>query len=142
MGCDELQCGVLVKNNIKYKLSGNNTPFTAEGIASFLALDEENKLQSWVKSQEIPAEAEEDNVTVLVGKNFQSVVEGKNVFVFFYAPWCGHCKTSKPEYQKLKATLNRPDIVIAQFDATENDCPNGKVDIQGFPTFYLFKADG
>jgi len=63
------------------------------------------------------------------------------VFVFFYAPWCGHCKSAKPEYEKLKEKLGNDDVVIAKFDATENDIPHGKVDVQGFPTFYFFKAD-
>lgn len=83
MGCDGLQCGVLVKNNIKYRLSDNKIPFSAAGISQFLTLDNENKLTSWSKSQEIPSEREEENVVVLVGKNFQKEVEGKNVFVFF-----------------------------------------------------------
>jgi len=100
-----------------------------------LRLDAEGKLQSFSKSQEVPAEREENNVVVLVGKNFESEVRGKNVLVFFYAPWCGHCKSAKPEYEKLKAELNRSDIVVAKFDATENDVPHPKIDIQGFPTF-------
>lgn len=29
---------------------------------------------------------------------------------------------------------------MAKFDATENDLSHPKVDVQGFPTFYLFKA--
>jgi len=92
-------------------------------------------LKNWFKSQEVPAEAEENNVTVLVGKNFEEVVKGKNVFVFFYAPWCGHCKSSKPEYEKLKDELAREDIILAKFDSTENDVPHPKVTIEGFPSF-------
>jgi len=135
MGCNNHKCGVLVKNNIKYRLEDNGCDYSVEGISKFLRLDAEGKLQSFTKSQEIPAEREENNVVVLVGKNFESEVTGKNVLVFFYAPWCGHCKNSKPDYEKLKAELNRDDVVIAKFDATENDVPHPKIDIQGFPTF-------
>jgi len=41
----------------------------------------------------------------------------------------------------LKAELNREDIVIAKFDATENDIPHKNIEVNGFPTFYLIKAD-
>lgn len=141
MGCTAVNCGVLVKNNVKYRLSDNGDEFSVEGIKAFLTRDAEGKLEQFLKSQDVPAEREEDNVVVLVGKNFEEEVKGKNVFVFFYAPWCGHCKNAKPDYQKLKAELNRSDVVVAQLDATENDIPHAKVDVQGFPTFYLFKAD-
>jgi protein disulfide-isomerase-like protein len=141
MGCDAVNCGVLVKNNVKYRMSDNGfTEVTAETVAAFLALEASGSVKSFTKTQEVPAEREEENVVTLVGKNFESEVSKTNTFVFFYAPWCGHCKNAKPDYQKLKETLNRPDIVVAQFDATENDIPHDGCKVEGFPTFYLFKA--
>jgi len=141
MGCDAVNCGVLVKNNIKYRMNDNGfNTLTADNVAAFLALEVAGTLKSFTKTQDVPAQREEENVVVLVGKNFEAEVQEHNVFVFFYAPWCGHCKTAKPDYQKLKEQLNRPDIVIAQFDATENDVPHSGIKVEGFPTFYLFKA--
>ena len=113
----------------------------AVDIKKFLDNDAAGTLKNWFKSQDIPETPEENNVTVLVGNNFEAQVKGKNAFVFFYAPWCGHCKTAKPEYEKLKDELNRPDILITKFDSTENDVPHRNVTVEGFPTMYFFKAD-
>lgn len=97
MGCEEVNCGILVRNNQKYRLSDAGMTLNAADIAAFLQKDADGKLELFAKSQDVPAEAEENNVVVLVGKNFEKEVKGKNVLVFFYAPWCGHCKNAKPE---------------------------------------------
>lgn len=45
-----------------------------------------------------------------------------------YAPWCGHCKSLEPEYNKLGAALKDvPSIVIAKMDGTKNDHASIKV---------------
>jgi len=104
-------------------------------VSSFL----NKELAPTVKSQEIPA----DNtgpVKVVVGKSFDDIVmdDSKDVFVEFYAPWCGHCKSLAPKFEKLgEMFTNDPSIVIAKIDATENDTP---AQIRGFPTLMLYPA--
>jgi len=33
--------------------------------------------------------------------NFYDVVEARPLFVKFYQPWCGHCTSMKPDWDKL-----------------------------------------
>merc|ERR1712038_951154 len=93
-------------------------------------------LESHQKSEPVP-ESNDEPVFVLVGSEFEKVVgKDKDVFVEFYAPWCGHCKRLAPEYEKVGEAFGDVDsVVIAKIDATENDTPE---DIKGFPTLLFY----
>lgn len=60
--------------------------------------------------------------------------------VKFYAPWCGHCKTLAPKWEKAAELLaNNPNIVIAKLDSTANEVPS--VSVKGFPTLKFFPGN-
>jgi protein disulfide-isomerase-like protein len=59
----------------------------------------------------------------------------KPCMIFFYAPWCGHCKNSKPEFQKLmKMSKGKAHMI----DCDANQEIAQKYDVKGFPTIRYY----
>lgn len=116
--------------------------FSVDNLHSFVTDFIGGKLEPYLKSEEVP-ESNDEGVKVLVGKNFDSIVNDadKDVLIEFYAPWCGHCKKLEPIFSELgDAMKDEPGIVIAKMDATANDVP-APYNVRGFPTLY-FKKKG
>ena len=68
-------------------------------------------------------------------ENFSEKSDAK--FVLFYAPWCGHCKSIKPTWEKL--TKNYPNIVT-EINCDEEEEVAKANNIQGYPTIKYFPA--
>jgi len=116
----------------------NFSSISVDGLRDFISSFKAGKLTPFRKSQEIP-EHNHDPLKVIVGKNFEEAVikSGNDVFVKFYAPWCGHCKSLAPIWQDLATELKDVDgLVIGKFDATLNEAEG--VEIQSFPTLKLY----
>lgn len=122
----------------KYVLEGE---YTVDKLKEFIGKAEAKELEPFLKSHPIP-ESNDQPVKVLVGKTFKEIVldSDKEVLVKFYAPWCGHCKTLAPEFDKAAEQLaNNPNIILAKVDSTGNEVAG--VSISGYPTLKWWKKD-
>lgn len=75
-------------------------------------------------------------VPSLTPENYDSITDGKTVFIKYFAPWCGHCKKMAPDWEKLAGEWEGNDIgLIAEVDCTTEGKPlcdaNG---VKGFPS--------
>jgi protein disulfide-isomerase-like protein len=76
------------------------------------------------------------NAIELTADNWDDATAGKTVFIKFFAPWCGHCKKLKPDWDKLMdAFADSKTALVADVDCTTEGKPicdaNG---VKGYPT--------
>lgn len=72
----------------------------------------------------------------LTPDNYDAKTAGKVLFVKMFAPWCGHCKKMKPDWDKLMGEFEgHASTLVADVDCTAEGKPicdaNG---VKGFPT--------
>ncbi|CAK9017411.1 Protein disulfide-isomerase-like protein EhSep2 [Durusdinium trenchii] len=88
------------------------------------------------------ASAAEAGAVELSQASFDEVVfeSGKNTFIKFFAPWCGHCKRMKPAWDDLADKYKDSDsVVIADVDCPANTALCSKYSVSGYPTVKYFK---
>lgn len=82
-----------------------------------------------------------EDVVTLTKHNFDSVVldSSKDVLVEFYAPWCGHCKSLAPVYEKVGTTFKKEqNCIVAKLDADSETDIAHKYGVSGYPTIKFF----
>merc|ERR1712032_1512985 len=76
------------------------------------------------------------SVIQLNPETYDSITDGKTVFIKFFAPWCGHCKKMAPDWEKLSEEWEGNTVgLVAEVDCTAEGkelCETNSV--KGFPT--------
>jgi len=124
----------------KYVWEGAVADLTADNVAAFYQDFKDGKLVAHRKSEAIP-ETNDGPVKVIVGHEYEKIVmdETKDVFVKYYAPWCGHCKSLAPKWEEIGESVKGSNLVMAKFDATLNEVDG--VEIKGYPTLKFYPMD-
>ncbi len=62
----------------------------------------------------------------------------KPMMVLFYAPWCGHCKSLHPVYQKLSKSLPNKSFAVISDTESKNIKNIDVLDIKGYPSILIY----
>nr|QMV80799.1 protein disulfide isomerase 8 [Clitoria ternatea] len=82
------------------------------------------------------------DVVELTPSNFDKlVINSDQIWVVeFYAPWCGHCQSLTPEYNKA-ATALKGVVKVGAVNADDHKSLGGQYGVRGFPTIKIFGAN-
>lgn len=89
-------------------------------------------------------EAKTVAVVKLDKTNFEENIKSGVVFVKFFAPWCGHCKSLAPTWEELANKFEDEDsVTVAHVDCTADGNVNKELcnsqGVNGFPTLHIYK---
>lgn len=110
-----------------------------DGIVAFMKDPSSLPLKK-AKETDWSADANSE-IVHLTKQNFEPALKDeKSVLVMFYAPWCGHCKRMKPEYEKAAVEMKQKNIpgVLAALDATKESPIAEQFKVSGYPTIKYF----
>ncbi|XP_002065125.2 protein disulfide-isomerase A5 [Drosophila willistoni] len=121
---------------LRFTYEGENTK---DALVEFM-LNPNAKPAPKAKKPEWSADTNSE-IVHLTTQGFEAAVKDeKSVLVMFYAPWCGHCKRMKPEYEKAALQMKQQNIpgILAALDATKEQAIGEKYKVKSYPTVKYF----
>uniref|UniRef100_A0A2A4JWB4 Thioredoxin domain-containing protein n=1 Tax=Heliothis virescens TaxID=7102 RepID=A0A2A4JWB4_HELVI len=125
------------KGQYKLPYNGENK---RQAIVDFMR-DPTTAMQQKKKEVVDESWSEDTDVVHLTAANFEdTLAKIKNALVVFYAPWCGHCKRIKPEFEKAAKRIKEEKIdgILAAVDATKQPDLASRFGVKGYPTLKYF----
>lgn len=128
----------------KQKFRGNpDAEFTSEYLATFIEHLRTGRIPPFMKSLPVP-KTQDSIIKKVVSDNYDVEMHKvkKDVILYFYAPWCGHCKEFDIVFKKIakKMMKTNENIVFGSMDGTTNDIPYMFPPIKGFPSIFFLSA--
>lgn len=83
-----------------------------------------------------------EHVVIGTPDNFDGAVANAHALVLLYAPWCGHCKSIKPAWNRVADLFaGEDDVKIVAVDADKHRSLGERFGVPSFPTLkYLPKG--
>ncbi|KAI0829211.1 thioredoxin-domain-containing protein [Trametes gibbosa] len=73
--------------------------------------------------------------------NFRSTVDKGDIFVKFFAPWCGHCKKLAPIWDQLAGSMQHK-LNIAEVNCEDHKAICKQEGIEGYPMLFYYGGKG
>ncbi|KAF4637980.1 hypothetical protein G7Y89_g114 [Cudoniella acicularis] len=125
---------------IKYFDGKSDKPEDYNGGRDLESLSEFLTKKTGVKPKK--AKAPVSAVEMLTDTTFKAQIgSDKDIIVAFTAPWCGHCKSLAPIWEKVAQDfVNEPNVVIAKVDAEADNSKATAQDqgVSSYPTIKFF----
>jgi protein disulfide-isomerase-like protein len=123
-----------VNGELKFDVKYRET----DSIVKFMKNPEEPTVVE--EEKEVLWEDEDTHVVFLNDGTFKSFLKKKkHVLVMFYAPWCGHCKRTKPEFvEAAEKFKDDSKVELAAVDCTKHTGVCSAYDVKGYPTIKYF----
>ncbi|XP_023336039.1 probable protein disulfide-isomerase A4 [Eurytemora carolleeae] len=117
--------------------------FEPESLGNFVEGLRTGKVKPFMKSLPVP-KRQDSIIRKIVADNYDEEIHmvKKDAVLFFYAPWCGHCKEMDPVLKKVakKITKTNENIVFGKIDGTVNDKPYMFPNLKGYPSLFFISA--